>query len=126
MHFEPEGRGGGRLPLHLGPALGIAGEPQASIALPPGGQAGVLLEPVIEFDGVAKELRDVGTRAQLSDKPGGVPSRAAGQLSLLEQEDVGETPLAQVLGDRTADDAAADDDDFRGRRQLAHARSIVR
>ena len=126
MHLEPEGRGGGRLPLHLGPALGIAGEPQAAVRLPAGGEAGLLLEPVIELDGVAEQLGDVGARAQLSDQPGGMPGRAGGQLAPLEQEHVGETHLAQMIGDGAADDAAADDDDLRGRRQLAHARSIVR
>ena len=114
MHLEPEGRGGGRLPLHLRPALGIAGEPQAAVALPAGGKSRLLLEPVIELDGVTEELGDVGARAQLPDQPRGVPRRAASQFSPLEQQHVGETHLAQMIGHGAADDAAADDDDLRG------------
>ena len=125
MHLEPEGRGGGRLSPYLGPALRVAGKPQAPVALPTGGEARLLLEPVIEFDGIAEQLGDVGARAQLSDQPRGVPGRAACQPPTLEQEHVGETHLPQVIGHRTADDAAAYDDDLGGRRQIAHARSIA-
>ena len=83
-------------------------------------------EPVIEVDRVAEELGDVGAGAQLTDEAGGVPGRAACQLPALEKEHVAEPHLAEMIGDRAADDAAADDDDLRGRRQLAHARSMVR
>ncbi len=126
MHLEPEGRGRGRLPFDLGPALRIAGEPQAAVLLPPGGEACVLLEPVIEVDGVTEKLGDVGARAQLSDEARGVPRRAGGKLPPLEKEHVGETHLSQMIGHRASDDAAADDYDLGGRRQRAHARSMAR
>ena len=126
MHLEPERGGGGRLALHLGPALGIAGEPQAAVPLPAGREAGLLLERVIERDRVAEQLGDVGARAQLADEPGGMPGRAGGQLAPLEQQHVGQAHLAEMIGHRAADDAAADDDDLGGRRQLAHARSMAR
>ena len=45
------------------------------------------------------------------DQPGGVPGRAAGELLALQQQHVGDAELGQVIGDRAADDAAADDDD---------------
>ena len=67
----------GRLPLHLGPALRIAGEAQPAVPLPAGREAGLLLEPVVELDGIAEKLGDVGTRAQLADEARGVPGRAA-------------------------------------------------
>jgi hypothetical protein len=40
-----------------------------------------------------------------------VPRGAAGQLALLEYDDVGEAEFGQVIGDAGADDTAADDDD---------------
>src|SRR5262249_7589645 len=125
MHLQAEGRGGGRLPLHLGPALGIAGEPQAAVTLPSGGKPSFFFKPVVERDGVTKPLGDCGARAQLAAQASGVPGRAASQLSLLEKERVGDAHLPQMIGDGTADDAATDDDDLRGRRQIAHASSSV-
>jgi hypothetical protein len=48
---------------------------------------------------------------KLGDDAGGVPGRSAGQLSLVQQQDVRPAPLGEVIGDAAAGDAAADDDD---------------
>ena len=58
-------------------------------------------------------------------RPAACQVEPRGQLAALEQQHVGEAHLAQMIGDRAADDAAADDDDLGGRRQVAHARSMV-
>src|SRR4029077_4304870 len=116
---------GGRLALDLGPAVLIAGKPQAAVPLPACGEAGLLLERVVKRDRVAEQLGDVCARAQLSDEAGGVPGRAASELPALEQKHVGDAHFAEMIGHGAADDAAADNDDLGGRRQRAHARSIA-
>ena len=54
-------------------------------------------------------MRAAGT----DDKPGGVPTRAAGDAVPLEQDDVALARLGEVEGDACADHAAADHDDPR-------------
>jgi hypothetical protein len=49
--------------------------------------------------------------AQLPDQTGGMPGRAAGEAALFEQHDIRPTELGQVIGNRAADNAAADNDD---------------
>ncbi len=110
--------------LHLGPALGGAGEAEAAVHLPAGGEAGLGLQPVVEGDGVAEELGDVGVGAELADEAGGVPGGAGGELVPLQQDDVGEAHQAEVVGRGAADDAAADDDDLGRCREVGHGRSL--
>jgi hypothetical protein len=43
-----------------------------------------------------------------------MPGRAAGELLALKQQDVGPAEPGEVIGDRAAGDAAADDDDASG------------
>ena len=110
---SPKAVRGRRLPLHLGPALGVAGEPQAAVPLPAGRESGLGLQPVVERDRIAEELRDVGVGAELPDEPGRMPGRAGGELGALQQQHVAQAHLAEMIGDRAADDAAADDHDLR-------------
>ena len=63
--------------------------------------------------------RQRDARAQLADEPGRVERRAARQLVAVEQHDVALAELREVVGDRRAADAAADDDHARAR--AAHA-----
>ena len=112
LHLEAEALGRRRLALDLGPALGVAGEPQAAIALPAGGEPGLGLEPVVERDRIAEQLGDVGVGAKLADEAGGMPGRAGGELAALEQQDLADAHLGEMIGGRAADDAAADDDDL--------------
>ena len=67
---------------------------------------------VQQLGGVFGELGHPPRRAQLADQPGRMPGRAAGELLALQQHHVGDAELGQVIGDRAADDAAADDDDI--------------
>ena len=112
MHLQTERMGRGGLPLHLGPALGIAGEAKAAVHLPAGLKAGFLGELFVKLDRIAQQLRDVGRSAQLPDQSCRVKGRPACQLLALQQNRVGPTQFAEVIGDRTADDPAADDDSF--------------
>ena len=68
-------------------------------------------ELLVELDAVAAEPHHRRRGVELGDEAGGVAGRAARQLALLEQDDVGPARLGQVVGDAAPGDAAADDDD---------------
>ena len=89
-----------------------AGDGDAPALLVPRGQSGLGLEFRVELGGVLDQPGLTLRCPQLTDQTGGVPCCAAGQLTLLEQYDVGEAELRQVIGDAGADDPAADDDDL--------------
>ena len=118
LHFESEGTRRRRLALHLGPPLRVAGQAQAAVALPAGRLAGLGLEPVVQGDGIAEQLGDVGRGAELPDQPRRVPGRARGQLAPLDEQHVGQPHRAEMIGDRRADDSSADNHDLGRRRQF--------
>ncbi len=120
MHLQAKGLRRRRLPLHLRPALLVAGETQAAIHLPAGGKPSLGLELLVEIDGVAKHLSDIGAGAQLADEAGGMECGPRGQLLALQKHGIGEAELAEMVGGRAADDAAADDDGLCGSRQVLH------
>ena len=101
------GHGGGA--LEQGHAVIGAGDGEAAAAFPARRLAGLGLEIFIELARVANEAGQVLMGAQLADQPGGVPCRAATELALFEEHDFAPTKLGQMIGDGTADDAAADD-----------------
>ena len=79
---------------------------------------GLGLEAGVELGRVFGEAREVRGRAQLADQPGGVPGGAGGQLLALQQHHVAPAELGQMIGDRAADHAAADDHGLRLARQI--------
>jgi hypothetical protein len=89
-----------------------------AVLLESGGLAGLLLQRGEQLGGVFREFRHVPGRAQLADEPGGVPGRAAGQLLAFEERHVGDADLGEVIGDRTAGDAAPHDRDIHALRYL--------
>ena len=103
--------------LELGHPVGAARHRQRAALLPAGAQPGLRFQPRVQVGRVADQPRHALVRAQLSDQPGGMPGGAAGQTALLQQHHVGEAELRQVVGGRTAHDAAADDDDAGVRRR---------
>ena len=123
MHLQAEAAGGRRLALHLDPAIFIAGETQATVTLPAGRIARLCFDLLIKLHRIAQQARDVGVCAQLADKAGRVPGGAGSELMPLEQQDL-HTALRQMIGDRAADDPAADHDDFCALRQFGHVLSI--
>ena len=116
LERQPEGLRPGDLTQHLLLALGRAGQADAA-ALDP-----AALERAVELDAVHHHLRQRNAAAQLPDEAGGVEGRAAGQLVAVEQDDVALPERRQVVGDRGAADATADDHDPRLLRKLARPR----
>ena len=53
------------------------------------------------------------TAVELPHQPSGVPGGTAGQLPLLQQDNIAPTQLAEVIRNGTTQDAAADDHDPR-------------
>ncbi len=69
------------------------------------------VERPVERDRVHHQPRQRDATAQLADEPGGVERRAAGELVPVEQDDIAFAERGQVVRDRRASDAAADDHD---------------
>ena len=67
------------------------------------------LEPLVETGRILGEPGHVLVGPQLTDQPGRMPGRATGQLLALQEQNVRPAPLGEVIGDRTAGHAAADD-----------------
>ena len=76
--------------------------------LPAGRKPGLGLKPGVKLDRVAQELGDRGGRPELADEARGMPGRAGGQPVALEHDDIRLVVAGQMIGRRTADDAAAD------------------
>ena len=114
IDLEAEGPRHRGAALQLLEPLGVGGDREAAALQEAGRLAGLGLERRHRGCVVycASRVR-FGGRAQLADEPGRVPGGAAGQPLALEQHDVAPAELGQVIGDRGADDAAADDDDAR-------------
>ena len=92
------------------PGLG-GGQPERADLFPVDLLTGFRRQGVEERDAVAHQPGQIALAAQLADQSGGVPGGAVGQLGLLQQQHVARAGLGQVVGDRAADRAAADDDD---------------
>ena len=109
-HVDVEGAGQRGLAVDL--VLALLGQRHRDRADLPhaGADAGLGLQLDVEVGRIFRQPRHVLRAAQLADQAGRMPGGAAGQLLALEQHDVGPAELGQVIGDRTAGDAAADDD----------------
>ena len=102
----------GHLAQDLLLALGRACQADAAALHP------AAVERAVQLDRVHHHARQRHARAKLADQPGGVEGRAARQLVAVEQHDVALPQLGEVVGDRRAADATADDHHARPRRQL--------
>ncbi len=90
------------------------GQPERAAAMPCHGLAGLFFKRLgIEADIVIDHFsQPVGT-GRMGDLTCCMPGRAAGQFCFLQQYGVGApTFVAKVIGQATAHDAAADDDDL--------------
>ena len=97
------------------------GQPEAPDLPPAGGLAHVGLDGVVESDAVVHQ-QHVGRRgSELRHQAHGVERRPAGQLALLDEDDVLEPVLGQVIRDAAAGDAAANHHDLR---LIPHAGSL--
>ena len=120
MHVEAKGMRRCGLTPDLGPAVGVAGQSQAAVHLPPRRNAGFRLQPVIEIDRIAQQLGDIGIGAQLPDQPRRMERGARCQFGAFQQNRVGPAQLGQMIGGGTADDAAADDNGPRRGGKILH------
>ena len=101
-------------------ALGRAGEPDAAALDPAAVAASGRARPSTSSSASARPSRAAGRRA----RPSGTSSRSVSSLRST-QHDVALAELGQVVGDRRAADAAADDH-ARARGRAAHAAAGIR
>ena len=122
LAVQPVRGRGRRGPPQLPQPLGRAGHGDPAAPAEPGREPGLGLEPGVQLGGILHQLRQALRRAQLADQAGRVPGGPAGQLALLEQQQVGPAEPGQVVGDAGADHTAADDDHpgATGQRGLSH------
>ena len=124
VHFDAEGARERRLPQQfLAPRVGQCDRDRADLPHA-GGDAGLRLQLDVELGGILGQPRHVLAAPELSDQPGRVPGRAAGQLPPLQQDDVRPPRLREMIGDGAARDAAPDDDRTCALRRKRHARSL--
>ena len=121
LHRHPRRRGHAGVVLELVEPVAVQAEAHGAGRVEVHGQAGVGLELGEPLDARAQRAHQAPGAAPLRAQAGGVPGRAAGQLVLLEQDDVGLAEPRQVVGERGAGRAAADDDDLGALREVAHA-----
>ena len=92
-------------PLRAGGNRDMADGPEA------GGEAGLLLEPLVEIARIAAhEQGGLVHHARRGDQAGGVPGRPRSEPVALEEHDVAPTQRGQVVGDAGPDDPATHDD----------------
>ena len=112
------------VPAQLDHPLRRAGHGHATAPLESGGQARLGLELAVETGGVLHQAGPGLGRPQLAEEARRVPGRAARELALLEQDDVGPAQAGQVVRGRGPDDAAADDHDAGAVGQIAARRCM--
>ena len=125
LALEVVGLRRGRRPAELDHPLGRAGHRDAAAPLEAGGQARLRLELAVEAGGVLHEAGARLRRPELAEQARRMPRRAARELSLFEEEDVGPPEAGQVVGGRGPDDTAPDDDDTRPVGQVALRRRTL-
>ena len=99
----------GALGLELVEPRLIVGQRDAADMVQPAGHAGDRLQFLIKADGIALQRRHVGVAVQGVEPARRVPGGAGGQLRPFDQHHIGPAQFGQVVKNRTADDATADD-----------------
>jgi hypothetical protein len=92
------------------PALGRAGDAEPAGHVHPDALAGFPLDLGQEVDRIGLEGGDVRVGVQGMEAAGGVPARPRGQDLAFEKSHIRPSELGEMIGDRCADDATADDD----------------
>ena len=98
--------------------LRVGGDREGAAPSIAGLLTGFLLEATVKLARVAGEVRHRDRLPQLAEQAGGMPGGAGGDLAALQQKHIGASGTCEVIGDRAADHAAADDDYARATRQL--------
>ena len=107
---QPERLGPAGLSAQLLQALRARRQPQRAHLVPRRVRAGLRGEAPVQLGAVHHHLRQRHGAAQLADEPRRVERGAGGQLGAVDEHDVGPAELGEVVRDRGAADAAADDD----------------
>ncbi len=113
--FEAEIAGAGMGHLQPFHAFLAVGEDEPARAVQAAGLAGNLLKFIIERDGVALQLCDIGIAVQGVEAARCVPCGTGCQDVALHQHHIFPAGLGEVIEHRTANDAATDDDNPRRR-----------
>ncbi len=109
LHLDPADRRGdaGVIMVLVEPVAG-AGEADVGYLAEADVEAGLLLQRLIEGDGIFVDLPNRVAEVEQRQKPGRMPCRAGGQLPALDQHAVRPALLAQMIQRRDADHAPAD------------------
>ena len=123
VHLEPEAVRGGRLAPDLDQAIGVAGKAQAAVPLPAGRLPGLGLEGVVQLDRMLRSWVMLALVRSWPTRP--AAWKVEPEVSCLRSSSTTSRPARarQVIRDRAADDAAADDHGTRVGGQ-AHRRSV--
>ena len=105
--------GDGCRALQLDHPVRSARDGQRPAPLPAGRESGFALEVRVQVRRITDQPRHALVRAELTDETGRVPRGPGREAPLLQQHHVLLAELGQVIGDRAAHDAAADDHDSR-------------
>ncbi len=111
VHVETEGPRGPDLPPQEEPLIPARGDAKAPDLVPVLGRARGRLEAPVEPDRVRTHAHDRRGGVKVRDHSRRVPRRPAGELALVEEQDVGPALLREVVRDAAAGDAPADDHD---------------
>ena len=126
VDLQPEHLRQRRAALEFLEALRVGGDGKGAAAAITRRLAGFPLQASVEFARVAGEVRHRDRLPQLAEQAGGMPGRARANPAALEQQHVGASRAREVVGDRAADHAAADDDHARAARQRGLRRGARR
>ena len=124
MHLQPEGFGHGGAAHQLLEALFIGGHRNGAALHEAGGLSGLRFQRGIKPGGILRQLGHVHSGAQLPHQTGGVPCGAAGQALAFQHHHIAPAQLRQVIGYRTADNPATNNDNTRSLRKINHFRAL--
>ena len=109
LGLEPEGAAKRDLTFDVGKSIRVSRQCQRSGLGPASGLTCFTFQLAIKVDGIVDQLGQRGRRAQPPDQSRRMPGGAAGQFRALQHDDILAAFAGKVIGDGTADDAAADD-----------------
>ncbi len=117
LDFHAEAPRERRGPAQLHHALVASRHGEAAGFLPAGRQATLARHPRIKRRAAIVYAREAGRHAHPPDGSGRVPRGTRAQLILLQHQDAGGAEFGELVRQRTAGDAAADDHDARRSRE---------
>ena len=123
LDIDPKGAGHGGLTADFLKARVGLGHRNGAHGAKAGRNLGFFLQITQQALGVFRKLGHGGGGAQLCDEPGRMPCRAGGQFLAFQQDHLIPAQFGKVIGNRAADNAAADDDATGGCGQVCHMSS---